>query len=180
MSHECVYIALLDKAYRERLLCKAYMFIGARRCANSAMVTMWLHHCGGCTNLCPCIDAHTYSDLEASDSLSNGLHLYCLIGQHAINRVIAYSFICNSNLAYTEGTRLDRCDVISTASDFGIVIITLDRLFFVLSCWFAPTNASSAQHERRACSESMSAFVESHISSGVGFGAVWARLLVGF
>jgi hypothetical protein len=169
MSHECVCIALLDKAYPERLLCKAYMFIGAQRCAYSAMVAMWLHHGGGCTNPCPRIDAHTYSDLEASDSLSNGLHLYCLIGQHAINRVIAYSFIYNSNLTYVEGTRLDHCNVISTASDFGIVIITLDRLFFMLSCWFTPTNTSSAQHERRACSEATSALVESHISLGMGF-----------
>jgi hypothetical protein len=43
-------------------------------------------------------------NLEASDCSGNGLHLYCLIGVHAINRVISCSLIRNRNLAYDDGT----------------------------------------------------------------------------
>jgi hypothetical protein len=74
------------------------------------------------------------SDLEAGDSSGNGLHLYCLTRQHIINQVIACPLICNMNLAYNEGARLDCYDMNSTVGDFGMAVITLAMLFFVLSC----------------------------------------------
>jgi hypothetical protein len=80
-------------------------------------------------------------DLEADACPGNGFHLYCLIKQHDINWVIAYSLICNRNLAYGKGTTLEYCDMISTASNFDMVIITLGRLFFMLSCRLTPINA---------------------------------------
>jgi hypothetical protein len=89
-------------------------------------------------------------DPEASDCPDSGLYLYCLIGLHATNRVIACSLICNRNLAYGEGIRLDYCDVIPTAGELGMAIIILGRLYFILSCRLAPTDATSVQHGRRA------------------------------
>jgi hypothetical protein len=85
-------------------------------------------------------------DLEAGDCPGNGLHLYCLTGLHAIDRVIACSPICNRNLACSEGRRLDCCNVISAAGKLGVTIIMLGRLYFVLSCRLTPTDATSVQH----------------------------------
>jgi hypothetical protein len=64
------------------------------------------------------------------------------------NEVIACSPINNRNLACDEGTRLDYCDVISDAGETGMAIIMLGRLYLVLSCWLAPTNATPMQHGR--------------------------------
>jgi hypothetical protein len=61
-----------------------------------------------------------------------------------------WSLICNRNLACDEVTRLDCCDVISTASELGMAIITLDRFYFMLTCWLAPTDVAPMQHKRRA------------------------------
>jgi hypothetical protein len=72
--------------------------------------------------------------LEAGDSSGNGLHLYCLTRQHAINQVIACPLIYNMNLAYSKGARLDYYDMISTVGDFSMAVITLAMLLFVLSC----------------------------------------------
>jgi hypothetical protein len=67
-------------------------------------------------------------DLEVGSSLGDGLHLYDFTGLHAINQVIACSFIFNRNLACGEGIGLDSCDVIATTSDYGISIIKLGIL----------------------------------------------------
>jgi hypothetical protein len=88
-------------------------------------------------------------DLEAGACPVNGLHLYCSTGQHAIIWVIACSLIRHMNLACSEGTRLDCCDVISTAIELGTTIITLGRLYFMFSCQFTPTDAAPVQHGRR-------------------------------
>jgi hypothetical protein len=117
------------------------------------------------------------SYLEAGDGSSNGLHLYWLTEQHAIFWVIAHSLIYNRNLACGEGTRLDYCNVISATGDFGMTIIMLGRLFFMLSYCLAPTYAPSAQHRRRLCSEAMGALARSQLSLGVGSEAIWAWLL---
>jgi hypothetical protein len=92
-------------------------------------------------------------DLEADACPGNGLHLYCMIKQQDINWVIAYSLICNWNLAYNKGIRLECCDMISTASNFDMVIITLVRLFFVLSCRLAPINAPCSMGD--VCTEKL-------------------------
>jgi hypothetical protein len=66
------------------------------------------------------------SDPELGGCPGNGLHLFCFTGMHTTNQVIACSLICNRNLAYGEGTRLDYYDVISTADEFGMAIMTLN------------------------------------------------------
>jgi hypothetical protein len=87
---------------------------------------------------------------EAGGCLGNVLHLYCLIGLHATNWVIACSLICNWNLACNEGSRIDCWEMIFTASEPSMIIsITLGRLYFVLSCWLPSINAASMQHGRR-------------------------------
>jgi hypothetical protein len=85
-------------------------------------------------------------DPEAGQCPGNRLHLYCLTGVHATNRVIACSFICNRNLDYDEGTRLDCCNEISVAGELGMVIIILGGFYFVLSCRLTPTDVASVQH----------------------------------
>jgi hypothetical protein len=50
-------------------------------------------------------------DPKAGGCPGNGLLSYCLTGEHATNRVIAYSLIYNENLVCSEGTRLDCYDV---------------------------------------------------------------------
>jgi hypothetical protein len=84
-------------------------------------------------------------ELEASNFLSNGLHLYCLTGFYYTNRVMECSFIC---------------DVISTAGELGMTIITLGRLYFVFSCRLAPTDVVSMQHRRRVVAGDLT---ESHL-----------------
>jgi hypothetical protein len=47
------------------------------------------------------------SDLKDGGCPSNGLHSHCVTIVHPTIQVIACSLICNMNLAYDEGTRLD-------------------------------------------------------------------------
>jgi hypothetical protein len=103
-----------------------------------------------------------------------------LIKLHTIGRVIACSFICNRDLACGRGTRLDCCDVNVTPGDYGIAIVTLGRLYFVLSYRLAPPDALSVLYERRTGSGATGVMTESHLSSGVGSEVLWARLLVSF
>jgi hypothetical protein len=137
MTHGRIYIISLDKvspgSITNNLYWKAHMSVGARQCARSAMAALRSH--GG--------DAVQISirsllrvlelDLEAGDCPGNGLHLYCLTGLHTTNRVIACSLICNRKLACGKSARLDYCDVISAAGELGMTIITLGRLYFILS-----------------------------------------------
>jgi hypothetical protein len=39
--------------------------------------------------------------------------------------------------------------VIFVAGELGMDIIMLGRLYFMLSCWLAPTNVTPMQHKRR-------------------------------
>jgi hypothetical protein len=98
----------------------------------------------------------------------NGLHLYCLTGQHAIIWVIACSLICNKYLAYGEGTRLYYYNIIAATRDHGMAIITLDLLYFMLSCRLAPTDAP--RHMGDVCAEKLWAPWSGHI-----FLQEWAR-----
>jgi hypothetical protein len=66
---------------------------------------------------------------------------------HAINQIIACSLLCNNNLACDEDKRLDYCDVIAITCDYDMIIITLGRFYFVLSCRLAPTDALSMPYE---------------------------------
>jgi hypothetical protein len=99
---------------------------------------------------------------------------------HAINRIIACSLICNRNLACGEDTRLDCCDVIATTGDYGMAIITLGRLYFVLSCRLAPIVALYVQYGQRAGSGVTCILTGPHLSSGVDSKVIWVRLLVDF
>jgi hypothetical protein len=90
------------------------------------------------------------------------------------------SLTCNRNLACSEGTRQNCCDVITVSGDYDMTIITLDTLYFVLSCHLAPTNALSVQHGQHVDSGATYALTRPHLSSGVDSEAFWDRLLVGF
>jgi hypothetical protein len=137
MVHGRVYTISSDKASPGRLInnlhWKVHMSIGAQRRARSAIAVMQSH--GGVMSLNP--------DPEAGQCLSNRLHLYYLTGVHVTNRVIECSLICNRNLAYDEGTRLDCCNEISVTGELGMAIITLGRLYFMLSCRLTPTDVAS-------------------------------------
>jgi hypothetical protein len=74
-------------------------------------------------------------------------------------------------------TRLLQCDF--STGDFRLAINTLGRLFFVLSCWLAPTDAPSVQHGRRADRGATDTLARLHLSSGVGSKAAWIEPLVG-
>jgi hypothetical protein len=89
-------------------------------------------------------------DPGASDCPGNKLHLYWFIGVLATNRVIACSLIRNQNLACGEGTRLDYCDVIFAVDELDMTIITLGRLYFMLSCQLAHTDVALMLHGRPA------------------------------
>jgi hypothetical protein len=82
-------------------------------------------------------------DLEADSCLGDGLHLYDLTSFHTIEQAIACFLVCNRYLACGEGTSLKCCNVIFATSDYGMTIITLCRLYFMLSCQLAPTDALS-------------------------------------
>jgi hypothetical protein len=89
-------------------------------------------------------------DSEVGNCPGDGLHWYYLSTLHATNWEIAFSLIGNRNLACGGGTRLDYCDGVSTACELGIAIITLGRLYFMLSCWLAPIDVATVQHGRCA------------------------------
>jgi hypothetical protein len=114
-------------------------------------------------------------DSEAGSCSSNVLLFYCLSGMHATNRVIVFFLICNKNLAYGEGTKIDGCDVVSAASELDMTIITLGRLYSVLSCWLAPIDVVSVQHGRHVEARPQT-FDWVTPSSGVDTEAVWVRL----
>jgi hypothetical protein len=90
------------------------------------------------------------SDPEVGGCPGNGLLLYCFTREHATNRVITSSLICNRSLGCGEGTRLDCCDMTSAIGELGETIITLGRFYFVLSCRLAPTKVMPVHHGRRA------------------------------
>jgi hypothetical protein len=68
--------------------------------------------------------------------------------------------------------------MISATGKLGLVIITLGRHYFVLSCRLAPTNIAAMQDGRRAAARP---HVFDHVtpSLGVGSEAFWARLFSG-
>jgi hypothetical protein len=84
-------------------------------------------------------------NLDATFCPSNGLHLYCLTKVHTTIRVIACSLIYNRDLSYSEGTRIDCCDVISATSELGLAIIMLGGFYFMLYCWLTPTDVVPVQ-----------------------------------
>jgi hypothetical protein len=99
---------------------------------------------------------------------------------HAINQVIACSLIYNRNLACDEGIKLDCYDVITVTGDHGMIIITMGKLYFVLSCRFASTDVASMQHKSCAGRGATDDSIGSQPSSGVGSEATWDKLLVDF
>jgi hypothetical protein len=103
-------------------------------------------------------------DLDTCDYPSNELLWFYLTGLQATNQVIACPLICNMNLACRESTRLDCCDVIFAAGELGMTIISLGRLYFVLSCQLAPTDVVSMQHGSRVGSGGTCDLTGSHPS----------------
>jgi hypothetical protein len=144
LVYGCIYTISTNKASPIRLTnslhWEAHMFIGARRCACSAMATMWLNGDGAMRISICALMRVIEPDPEVGDCPGNGIYLYCLTGVHVTNRIIPCSFIHNKNLACNEGTRLDYSDVISATGEPGMAIITLSRLYFVLSCRLSPTD----------------------------------------
>jgi hypothetical protein len=114
-------------------------------------------------------------NLGIGDCLGNGLLLYCFVELHATNRVIACFLICNRNLACGEGTRLHCYDMISVTGEPGTTIITLGRLYFVLSCQLTTSNAAAVQHGRHAAARPQ-ALEWVTPASEVGSEAFWTRL----
>jgi hypothetical protein len=118
-------------------------------------------------------------DPEASGYPGNKLHLYCLTGLHATNKVVVCSLICNRNLVCDEGTKLDCCDVNSAAGELDMTIITLGRLYFVLSCQLAPIESTPHVARETCIGEATCDLIGSHPSSGVSSKAIWVRLFSG-
>jgi hypothetical protein len=115
-------------------------------------------------------------DLEAGQWAA----LSSLTDLSAIDWVIAYSLVCKRNLVCGEDTRLDCSNVVPATSDFSMIITTLGRLYFVLSCWLSPPDVMSVLYGRHVGSGGTDILTGSHPLSRVGFEALWTRLLVGF
>jgi hypothetical protein len=75
-----------------------------------------------------------------------------LTGFHAIDWIMVCFHICNRKLVCGEGTSLDCCDVVVATGYFGVAIITLSRLYFVLSCRLSPPDALFMLYGRRTYS----------------------------
>jgi hypothetical protein len=52
----------------------------------------------------------------------------------------------DKHLAYDDMMNLDCCEVMAITIDYGMTNITLDNLYFVLSCRPTPPNALSMQY----------------------------------
>jgi hypothetical protein len=133
------------KALRQLTLEGSYVCRGTTTCplCDGCHVVTWRQ--GPCKSLPHILKP----DPEVGGCPGNGLPLYCLFEVHATNRVIVGPLICNRNLACGEGTGLDYCNVIFVAGELGMDIIMLGRIYFMLSCWLAPTNVTPMQHKRR-------------------------------
>jgi hypothetical protein len=66
---------------------------------------------------------------------------FVLTRLHTLVRVIACSLINNMNLPCSDGASLDCCDVMVVTSDYGMAIIMLDMIYFLLSYWLTPSYA---------------------------------------
>jgi hypothetical protein len=66
-----------------------------------------------------------------------------LTGLHTTIWVIACTLISNRNLACGDGASLDCYDVMAAVGDYNMTIITLGRLYLVLSFRLTPPDASS-------------------------------------
>jgi hypothetical protein len=93
---------------------------------------------------------------------------------------IACFLTYNRNLACSEGTRLDYCDVVSATGDFSMAIILLGRLYFMLPCWLNPTEAPFVQYGGCVGRRATYSLTRPHLSLGVSFEVLWVRLLVSF
>jgi hypothetical protein len=91
-------------------------------------------------------------------------------------RVIAWTKLCTvllgsvKHLACGDWTNLYCCEVMTTTIDYGMAVITLDILYFVLSFPPTPQNVLSMLYGRRhVCAIS---------SLGAGLKALWAQSLI--
>jgi hypothetical protein len=111
------------------------------------MTATWSHD-GEVVRISVCALMHVLDqDPEIGNCTDNGLHLYYLTMVLATNQlVIACSLSRNRNLACGEGTRLHCCIVFSVVGEFGMAIIMLGRLYFMLSCQLTPIDVALMLH----------------------------------
>jgi hypothetical protein len=156
------------------------MCVGARWCAWAAAAATSPCSSGGHANPCPRIVVRPWN-IPGVRQWHGQWAAYVLL--HLVprywpgNTVLPY---LQQESSLRGGIRLDSCDVISTAGNLGMAIITLGRLFFMLSCRLTPIDAPSVQHGWREGNDAACALAESYHSSGVGSEALWTMLLVSF
>jgi hypothetical protein len=56
----------------------------------------------------------------------------------------------NKHLACSDGTNLDCCEVMAITGDYDMIIVTLDSLYSVLSCWPTPPDVLSVSYGQHA------------------------------
>jgi hypothetical protein len=89
--------------------------------------------------------------------------MFALIRKHVITRVMAFTWGSDSSLGCSKGTDLDCYRVRTTSNNFGMTIITLGCLHYVLSCQPTCPEALSTPHGRRADSEVSGILVGSYV-----------------
>jgi hypothetical protein len=99
---------------------------------------------------------------------------------HAIIRVIASSLINNNNLACGNRASLENCVVMAITGDYGMAIVTQDRLYFVLSCRLTPTDAMSMLYGGCANNGDTCTFPGPHLRREWTLRRFGPMLLVGF
>jgi hypothetical protein len=80
-------------------------------------------------NLCLNLSAHARPWPGDKLLFGQGHALFPLTGRRAITQVIACTLGLDRNLGCSDGTNLDFYGVMAATTDFGMVIITLSRLY---------------------------------------------------
>jgi hypothetical protein len=86
----------------------------------------------------------------------------------------------DKHLAYDDMTNLDCCEVMAITIDYGMTNITLDNLYFVLSCRPTPPNALSMQYGWRTDSEGTNTLSRPYLHQEWALRHFGPGLLVGF
>jgi hypothetical protein len=86
----------------------------------------------------------------------------------------------DKHLACGDGMKLDCYGVIAITGDYNIVIITLDNLYYVLSCQSTPPKVPSVLYERRVNSGGTNALPGTYLHQEWASRRFGPRFLVGF
>jgi hypothetical protein len=105
---------------------------------------------------------------------------FVLTRLHTPVRVIVCSLISNMNLAFSDGASLDYCDVTIVTSDYGLAIITLDMIYFLLSYWLTPSDDMYVLYKRRVDSGDTGALLGPHLHQEWALRCFGPRILVPF